>query len=244
MSVPIETEISLLKSFTMKPIFSSQRVYKKLQTLHLEQSQSAHELKIPEIFLKNIPPNLCPTIKKTVSVNRFDQSKAMLMMDLGLTPDRPSKTLSMNHLQRTITLSDFLGKKNLRRIVSSHNLGSQAKKLKKRTLILERKSKGSLVNPNIPSKMDRHTQLRMIISKKSKPRTNFTYSQPLAQPANAKNHKHEIDFLNSLLTDCDTLLQENKKTMKDISSSSRNINSQVVALERMAKPLKRHSIIV
>lgn len=233
----------LHKSQTSKFNFNSQKYFERQFSDLNGGSKCKTEIQIPEILLMNIPPNLCPSIRKRIGFKRSERSKVNLMIDFGLVPEKATTNFSQNLLkrntQRTITASDFMGKKNIRKIYSSHDLSSVTKKMKKLSMLNERRLKGSLVYPNTPGNMDKQATLRVQFTQNQTPRSSIThYLSPQVRLSSKGKYKKEVNFINDLLIDCDTLLKDSKNIKKKILNSSKNIKEASVISKSTGKVIK------
>ena len=167
----------------------------------------------------NLPPNLYPSSVK-IDKKKSNKSKLLLMKDFGLTPDQPMLTMSRSSLKcetrRTITLSDFMGKKNTRKLFNSHDLGTLSYKLKKNVFIsqeIPRKSKQELT---CLKHMDEMVKIKINENLKKKRKTYPCMKKCLTSPPKLQKHRLEINFLDNLVNSCDILLEDNKKVIENL----------------------------
>ena len=190
-------------------------------------------LSIPQILLMNLPPNLCPSIRSENKAKKSEKTKINLMKDFGLAPEQPIISMSRQSFninpQRTITLSEFMGKKNTRILFNSHDLGSLCLKIKKKNLFNEgfsrktKKAKTSFKQMDDLNKMKCSQRIKL----KSKPKIFKPFQTTSKSISQLKNHKAEINFLDNLVNSCDILLEDNKKIMTGIEKSTSQLISNL-----------------
>lgn len=245
MSEPNTPRLAFKRCLTLENISSFKTNFNRLNT-HQDQSKAmVTEIQIPKVFLINVPANLCPSFAQKPIKKRSLQSKLSLMVDFGLVPDVPlsqvgSQPETTKPMHRTITLSDFMGKKNVRRLFSSHDLSSVRDGLKKQSMIAERQVKKSLTLAKSPQKMDEDIVFRCQTTKSNSRKKNSHFSTPYNSTPK-QNHRREILRLNEILQSCDNLLKDNKKTLQDITTSARILSQSLSKLPR--KVIRRYQII-
>ncbi|OMJ77434.1 hypothetical protein SteCoe_22993 [Stentor coeruleus] len=242
MSEPNTPKTGFKRSLTLETIPTLKIPFNRLNTHQDLTKPTVTEIQIPKVFLINVPANLCPSFAQKPIKKRSFKSKLSLMIDFGLAPDTPlyqvaSQVKTAKPIHRTITLSDFMSKKNVRRLFSSHDLGSVRDGLKRQSMIAEYQVKKSLTLAKSPQKMDENIAFRCQTSKNHS-RNKLSYFSTASNSSPKKSHKKEINKFNEILQSCDHLLKDNKKTLQDLKASARNLSQ---SLSRF--PLKVRSII-